>query len=196
MPSKTAFLKSSRLSCGRKKNSRLLFYKQMFLVMKTWNMNLNWMSSTSWKLVCWHEASKNNGKTKQWSSHEFRILPWAVQIHKESTKVRHSILLQTRWIFVHYWQNKEFHCTLHHPETATAKKCWLQKWAPHVLPRFICTRLRAKSRKPRNTWPSPDGSKTSTEKQQHLGFLTVTATQQPPELLNSNPRRLAAFVDV
>lgn len=100
MASKTVFLKSCCLSCRRKKkNSRLLFYKQMFLVMKTWNMNLNWMRSTSWKLACWHEASKNNGKTKQWSSHEFRLLPWTIQIHKESTKVRHSNLLQTRWIF-------------------------------------------------------------------------------------------------
>lgn len=39
---------------------------QIFLVMKTWNVNLNWMRSTSWKVVCWHEAGKNSGKTKQW----------------------------------------------------------------------------------------------------------------------------------
>lgn len=64
-----------------------------------------------------------------------------------STKARHSILLQTRWIFVHYWQNEEFHCTLHLPESATDKRCWLQKWASLALPHFIYTKLRAKSKK-------------------------------------------------
>lgn len=86
IPSKTVFLKSSCLSCRRtKKNSWLLLYKQMFLVMKTWNVNLV-MGSTSWKLVCWHEAGKNNGNSKQWSSQEFRLLPWAIQIHKGQTQ--------------------------------------------------------------------------------------------------------------
>lgn len=100
MPSKIVFLKFSCLSCRRrKKNSWLLLYKQRFLVMKTWNMNLNWVRCTSWKLLCWHEAGKNNGKTKQWSSHEFTVLPWTIQTHKESTKVRHSIFVTDKMDF-------------------------------------------------------------------------------------------------
>lgn len=156
---------------------------QIFLVMKTWNVNLNWWDPPAEK---WFAGMKQ-ARTVARPSNEFRLPPWAIQIHNESTKVRHSIFVTDKMDFGSLMAKQRISLYFAPSRNCNSQKVLTIKMSFTCPTTLYLHRTKGKSKKAKNPSPSPDGSKTSKEKtQQHLGFLTVaiTATQQPPELLN------------